>query len=92
MYERAAPINRSSSGTVALDAIPVTKVDMGLQDAGDTNGDNVVSIQDFNILRASFGKREGETGYDSRADLNGDTVVNATDFSLLARNYGHGGS
>lgn len=52
---------------------------------GDLNGDGVVNCADLAIVRASFGKRAGQAGFDSRADVNGDGVVNIIDLSTEAR-------
>jgi hypothetical protein len=59
---------------------------------GDSDGNNVVNLTDFSILATTFGKQNGNTGYDGRADFNGDSVVNLTDFSLLATSFGKSGA
>lgn len=66
--------------------------EMGTLRAGDANNDNVTSVQDFNILRATFGKAQGDPGYDARADFNGDISISITDFNLLRGNFGLGGA
>ncbi len=71
------------AGTVALT--------VGALREGDANNDNVVSITDFSILAASFGKASGTAGYDARADFNADGSVSITDFSLLAGSFGQTG-
>jgi Dockerin type I domain len=53
--------------------------------AGDLNGDGAVNCADLAIIKASFGKRVGQTGFDIRADVNGDGVVNIIDLSTEAR-------
>ena len=68
-----------------------TTVDFGEQRVGDANGDDVVSILDFALLKASFGKSTGQAGYDPRADFNGDGTVNAVDFVLMKSNFGRWG-
>jgi hypothetical protein len=52
---------------------------------GDLNADGVVNCADLNIVKASFGKRTGQTGFDPRADVNGDGVVNVLDLSAVAK-------
>ena len=47
---------------------------------------------DFTLLKGTFGKSQGQPGYDDRADFNGDQVVNASDFSLQRANFGIAGS
>jgi Dockerin type I domain len=52
---------------------------------GDVNGDGVVNCADLDIVKASFGKKIGQLGFDPRADVNGDGVVNVLDLSAVAR-------
>jgi hypothetical protein len=78
----------ANGGSLSLALMAVTSQEMGLQRAGDANNDNVVSIQDFGIIRNSFGRALGEPGYDDRADFTADQIVNASDFNLLRGNFG----
>src|SRR5207249_2972065 len=71
---------------------PVTNAEMGLQNAGDADNNNVVNTGDFSILRSTFGLSSGQPDYDDRADFSADHVVNATDFNLLRANFGQGGA
>jgi beta-lactam-binding protein with PASTA domain len=52
---------------------------------GDLNGDGVVNCTDLAIIKASFGKKVGQAGFDARADVNKDGVVNVLDLSTEAR-------
>jgi Dockerin type I domain len=52
---------------------------------GDLNGDGLVNCADIAIIKASFGKKVGQAGFDIRADVNGDGVVNILDLSAEAR-------
>ncbi len=52
--------------------------------SGDLNGDGVVNCDDLAIVKASFGKRSGQAGFDSRADTNHDGVVNIVDLTTVA--------
>ena len=52
---------------------------------GDVNGDGVLNCADLAIVKASFGKKTGQAGFDSRADVNGDGIVNVLDLSFVAR-------
>src|SRR3954471_5633345 len=47
----------------------------------DLNGDGAVNCADLTIVSASFGKRQGQAGFDPRADVNGDHLVNLVDFT-----------
>jgi hypothetical protein len=53
--------------------------------SGDLNGDGLLNCADLAIIKASFGKKVGQTGFDIRADVNGDGVVNILDLSMEAR-------
>lgn len=52
---------------------------------GDRNGDGVVNCADLAIVKASFGKKTGQAGFDPRADVNGDGVVNILDLAAVAK-------
>ena len=52
---------------------------------GDVNGDGVVNCADLAIVKAAFGKKTGQAGFDPRADVNGDGIVNILDLSTVAR-------
>jgi Concanavalin A-like lectin/glucanases superfamily/Dockerin type I domain len=52
---------------------------------GDRNGDGVVNCADIAIVKASFGKKIGDPGFDPRADANVDGTVNVFDLAIVAR-------
>jgi photosystem II stability/assembly factor-like uncharacterized protein len=58
---------------------------------GDINNDNKVNIADLGLLADSFGRNQGQTGFNPNADLNGDNKVNITDLGLLADSFGKSG-
>jgi hypothetical protein len=78
-------------GTVAMAGTPQTNVEMGLMKSGDCDNNNVINVSDFNILKGTFGKTQGDPGYDDRADFTGDHAVNVTDFNALKNNFGVSG-
>jgi N-acetylneuraminic acid mutarotase len=82
----------ANSGSVNLTGAAQTNIEMGLMRTGDCNNDNVISVLDFNILKATFGKGLGDPGYDGRADFTGDQLVSVTDFNLQKGNFGQGGA
>ncbi len=82
----------ANAGNVVLSGAPQTNVEMGQMRAGDANNDNTIGVTDFGIVKSSFGKALGDTGYDDRADFTGDQLVNTTDFNLLKGNFGQGGA
>lgn len=53
--------------------------------AADLNDDGRVDCADLAIVRASFGKRRGQPGYDALADLNNDGVVSVIDLGTVTR-------
>jgi hypothetical protein len=83
-----AGLQRSAS--LAGDSFMQSQAQSGLNQLpaiikGDLNADRVVNCADLAIIKASFGKRVGQTGFDIRADVNGDGVVNVLDLSAEAR-------
>jgi hypothetical protein len=52
---------------------------------GDLNLDGKVDCTDLGIVRASFGKKCGQSKFDSRADLNKDCVVDVRDLATVAQ-------
>lgn len=52
---------------------------------GDVNGDANVDCADIAIIKASFGRKRGEPGFDTRADVNGDGVVDVKDLALVSQ-------
>jgi len=53
---------------------------------GDADGDGVATCADIDIVKAAFGSKAGQSGFNPAADLNNDGVVNVLDLSLVARN------
>jgi hypothetical protein len=78
-------------GTLTLAGAPVTPAEFGLLRVGDANGDNLVDIMDFTILRAAFGQGCGDAGYDPRAEFTDDCLVDVVDFTWLRSNFGQFG-
>jgi hypothetical protein len=52
---------------------------------GDLNGDGKVDCLDLAVIKASFGKKAGQTGYDQKADVNQDGVVDVRDLAYVSR-------
>jgi hypothetical protein len=91
-WRAKGPKYLGTSGVVTLAGSPATNVEMGLMPAGDADGDNLVNISDFIILRHTFGLASGQPGYDDRADFTGDSLVRVNDFILLKNNFGRSGA
>lgn len=51
---------------------------------GDANGDKVVDLLDFNILKENFGAQGGL----SEGDFNNDGIIDLVDFNILKENFG----
>jgi hypothetical protein len=52
---------------------------------GDVDGNGEASCADLLIVRASYGKRAGQPGFDPRADLRPDGVINLLDLNIVSR-------
>jgi len=68
-----------------------TTIDFGELRVGDANGDDVVNILDFAILKGAIFTWGGQPNFDRRPDFNGDGVVNIMDFALMKSNFGRWG-
>jgi hypothetical protein len=82
----------ATSGTVTLNGAAVTHQEMGLQLVGDANNSNHVDVVDFNLLKISFGRGQGDPGYDPRTDFNGDNRTDSSDFLWVKINFSFVGS
>jgi len=51
----------------------------------DLNGDRVADCKDLAIVKASFGKKVGQAGFNSAADFNNDGVVDARDWAYITQ-------
>lgn len=51
----------------------------------DVNGDGIINCDDLAIVKASFGKKTGQPGFDPRADVNGDGAVNVLDLAAVSQ-------
>jgi hypothetical protein len=51
----------------------------------DPSGDGKTDCTDLGIVKASIGKKIGQSGFDPRADINSDGVVNVLDLSTVAK-------
>jgi hypothetical protein len=76
LYDGDASNAPSASQTVS---VTVTAV------SGDVNGDGIVNCLDLDLVKAAFGKKTGQAGFNAAADLNHDGVVNVLDLSIVSR-------
>ena len=56
--------------------------------AGDVNGDGHVDVVDLLLLAGSWGRSQGQAGYDLRCDPNNDGYVDVVDLLILADDWG----
>jgi len=54
---------------------------------GDANGDGVVDLQDFGLLKDNFGMTQGATW--AMGDFTGDYAIDLQDFGILKDHFGH---
>lgn len=54
---------------------------------GDVDGDDTVTVFDYNVLSDSFDKAFGEEGFDYRADLDRDGLVTVFDYNILSGSF-----
>jgi len=62
-----------------------TTLDTLFPQPGDLNGDGKADCNDLTIVKASFGKRTGQAGFDVRADINRDGIVNVRDLAFVTQ-------
>lgn len=55
---------------------------------GDTNGDRVVALAEFNLFRNTFGKDENSPGFNRVFDFDGDGMIGLQDFNEFRRRFG----
>ena len=55
---------------------------------GDTNGNNSVNTADFGLFRSTFGRRSGQTGFDTTFDFDGNGSVGTLDFGQFRNRFG----
>jgi photosystem II stability/assembly factor-like uncharacterized protein len=54
----------------------------------DLNNDGIVDCNDYNIVKANIGKRNGVAGFNPLADLNNDGQGNVVDLAIISRQVG----
>jgi hypothetical protein len=70
--------------SVVVDLTPSSTV------SGDVDGDGKVDCTDISIVKAAFGKRVGQAGFDSRADVNHNGIVDINDLAFVSRQLSAG--
>ena len=67
-------------------------IDVGILSGGDSNGDNMVDLNDFNNFLINYGSNSSSPGFNRFADFNNDGVVDLNDFNIFLNNYGKTGA
>ena len=73
-----------------LDASGALGIPLGSSIPGDVNADGAANCTDIAIVRASFGKRSNQSGFDFRADVNADAVVDIRDLASVSQRLAAG--
>lgn len=66
-------------------AYTYTQFEASSPNPADVNGDAQVDCADLALVKASFGKRLGQPGFDARTDVNHDNVTDVRDLALVSR-------
>jgi len=62
-----------------------TKIIVAQGIPGDLDGDGAVDCGDIAIVKASFGKQQGQPGFDPRADVNSDGIIDVRDLAFVSQ-------
>ncbi|MFQ3587517.1 MAG: S8 family serine peptidase [Fimbriimonadaceae bacterium] len=58
---------------------------------GDVNGDNRITITDYNLVASAFRATPSSSNWNPNADLNGSGQVTVSDYNIVAKNYRRNG-
>ena|GEM_PF-1435049 len=67
-------------------------INIGTLPGGDSNGDNIVDLNDFNAFLNNYGMNSNSPGFNRFADFNNDGIVDLNDFNIFLNNYGKTGA
>jgi len=88
IYTVTADMNLYLSTERVVSVTAETVIPNGLVKGGDANDDGTINTVDTGIIGASYGKRCGDSEFDSRADINKDCKVDILDLVLAGGNFG----
>lgn len=90
LYLQGGAFLRKASRSVNITAGGAGNVNFSM-DSGDVDGDNEVTLVDYNLLRNALNSVDGDSNWNPNADLNGDGEVSLVDYGILSANFGKGG-
>jgi hypothetical protein len=64
---------------------PVSEATILVSLPGDVNGDGVVNCIDVDVVKAAFGTKVGQLGYNREADVYNTGVVNVLDLAYVTQ-------
>ena len=73
------------AGNVEVKTVADATATVPAQMPADTNGDGQINCTDIAVVKASFGKRTGQPGFDPRADVNHDGIVDVRDLAAVSQ-------
>jgi hypothetical protein len=77
-------IGRDNAGNVEIKTVADATTYVP-QMEGDVNGDGYINCIDIDLVKASFGTRTGQPGFNPAADVNKDGVVNVLDLAIVSQ-------
>ena len=85
----ATDIDRAPRFYEAVLGLPMHRETMGTEQMAlfACDGDNAVTVFDYNMLSAAFDSVPGSPNWNSNADLDGDKVVTVFDYNILSANF-----
>ena len=76
----------TSAHAVTVSSTDLSGLTLNLRN-GDIDGDNAVTVFDYDRLSQAFDSAPGGLGWDADADLDGDGAVTVFDYDILSRNF-----
>jgi dienelactone hydrolase len=76
------------SGDSSTPPVLILLLTSGAPKPGDLTGDGVVDQADITVLKALFGRRSGDAGWNPTADTDGNLRIDAADLGLVLRQQG----
>ena len=67
-------------------------ISVGTLYGGDSNGDNMVDLNDFNVFTNNYGRNTNSPGLNRFTDFNNDGLIDLNDFNIFLNSYGKTGA